>query len=362
MKKRVATVAFGILAMLASMSPFGDDSALTNKDVVLLTEAGLDATVIIAKIESSPTDFDTSVDQLVALRKAGVGNAVIAAMVKTAKATTRNGSAISAPETRTATTGDESPWAQDARPKAIPGSTFSDRLRSGGEGPIMVVIPGGKFRMGCLSNDADCSDDEKPVHEVRIPAAFALSVYEVTFDDYDRFTVPNKVDDQGWGRGRRPVINVSWDDAREYVAWLSGETGAKYRLPSEAEWEYAARADSTTKYSWGNVIGANRANCRRDVCGDKWVTTAPVGSFAPNSWALYDMHGNAWEWVEDCWNDSYLGVPLDGSAWLRGDCAKRVLRGGSWNHSPEGVRAAYRHGSDRPNFLMGFRVARTFTP
>ena len=164
-----------------------------------------------------------------------------------------------------------------------------------------------------------------------IPAPFALSTHEVTFEDYDRFTHPNEVNDQGWGRGRRPVINVSWDEAKDYVEWLSSETGATYRLPSEAEWEYAARAGTANKYSWGNEIGANRANCQNDHCGDQWKRTAPVGSFPPNGFGLYDMHGNVWEWVEDCWNGSYAGAPADGDAWRSGDCAKRVLRGGSWN-------------------------------
>ena len=124
---------------------------------------------------------------------------------------------------------------------------------------------------------------------------FALSVHEVTFEDYDRFTYPNKVDEEGWGRGSRPALNVSWDDAQEYVAWLSVQTGAEYRLPSEAEWEYAARAGTTTKHSWGNEIGMNRANC--NDCGSQWdgSQTAPVGSFRANGFGLYDMHGNVHE-------------------------------------------------------------------
>ena len=197
--------------------------------------------------------------------------------------------------------------------------------------------------MGCLSNDHDCNDDEKPVREVVIPAPFALSVHEVTFEDYDRFTYPNKVDDEGWGRGRRPVINVSWDDAREY----------------------AARAGTTTKYSWGNGIGDNRANCYGDECGDQWEHTAPVGSFRANAFGLNDMHGNVYEWVADCWNDSYAGAPTDGSAWLSGDCAVRVLRGGSWSSLfPRHARAANRsrNSTGVRNIDVGFRVARTLAP
>ena len=244
------------------------------------------------------------------------------------------------------------------------GTVIRDFLGSGGRGPEMVVIPAGRFRMGCLSNDDACYGDEMPVHDVTIPVPFALSVHEVTFEDYDRFMPQNEVNDQGWGRSRRPVIDVSWDQAQDYVEWLSLETGATYRLPSEAEWEYAARAGTGTKYSWGNEIGANRANCDNDHCGDQWKHTAPVGSFPPNGFGLYDMHGNVWEWVEDCWNGSYAGAPSDGVAWVSGDCAERVLRGGSWSSYPGALRAAFRLRNStgvRLN-LNGFRVARTLTP
>ena len=200
--------------------------------------------------------------------------------------------------------------------------------------PEMVVIPAGSFRMGCLSGD--CYRNE-PVHSVSIES-FELSKYEVTFEEYDAFTDATgreRANDRGWGRGRRPVINVSWDDAVAYTQWLSSQTGERYRLPSEAEWEYAARAGSTTKYSWGNDIGRNRANC--DGCGSRWDDrqTAPVGSFSANRWGLHDMHGNVWEWVQDCWNGNYRGAPTDGSAWESGDCSERVLRGGSWRLQTE---------------------------
>ena len=370
MKRRAAMVAFGIFSMLVGMSSFGADSALTNEDIARLTKAGLSAEVIIAKIGSSPTDFDTSVDQLVALGEAGVDNSVIAAMVKSGGRTSATpvadrGSAVSPVSAEAPPHMSPTPAGAEevARPEVLPGSTFRDRLSAGGEGPSMVVIPAGRFRMGCVSG-LDCSHIAMPVHVVTIPAAFALSVHEVTFDDYDRFTYPNKVDDEGWGRGSRPVINVSWDDAKEYVAWLSSRTGAEYRLPSESEWEYAARAGSSTQYSWGNGIGRNRANCRHDRCGDQWEYTAPVGSFAPNGFGLFDMHGNVWEWVEDCWNRSYAGAPTDGSAWLRGDCGERVLRGGSWYSGPRVLRAALRSRDAAGNrsVTFGFRVARTLTP
>ena len=249
-----------------------------------------------------------------------------------------------------------------------PGETFSDSLASGGEGPRMVVIPAGSFRMGCVTG-RDCDDDEHPVHTVRLAAPFALSVHEVTFADWEACTSAggcsrHRPRDEGWGRGNRPVINVSWEDAQSYVSWLSRETGAAYRLPSESEWEYSARAGTVTSYSWGNEIGRNRANC--DGCGSRWDDdrTAPVGSFAANSWGLYDMDGNVWEWVEDCWNGSYGGAPLDGSAWPQGNCSERVLRGGSWFSYPGSLRSAYRYGNAPGfrDFNIGFRVARTLTP
>ena len=252
-----------------------------------------------------------------------------------------------------------------------PGGTFSEDLRSGGDGPEMVVIPAGRFRMGCLSNDDACDAGEKPDHEdeVTIGRAFALSTREVTFAQWDGCVEGggcggHRPEDEGWGRGDRPVINVSWEDAQSYVAWLSRETGESYRLPSESEWEYAARAGTATKHSWGNEIGVNRANC--DGCGSGWDDrqTAPVGSFAPSAYGLYDMHGNVSEWVEDCWNRSYVWAPVDGDAWESGECAKRVLRGGSSFSEPRDLRASGRGWvtSGVRDGSFGFRVARTLTP
>ena len=231
--------------------------------------------------------------------------------------------------------------------------------------PEMVVIPAGSFLMGCVSGrDCDMYKRDVPVHRVRI-ASFELSQYEVTFEEYDAFTDATgrrRTDDEGWGRGRRPVINVSWHDAVAYTQWLSSQTGEHYRLPSEAEWEYAARAGSTTKYSWGNDIGHNRANC--GGCGSQrdGRQTAPVGSFSANSWGLHDMHGNVAEWVQDCWNDNYRGAPTDGSAWESGECFLRVLRGGSWLIDPWELRSSNRlrdTNGDR-NSYNGFRVVRSF--
>ena len=248
------------------------------------------------------------------------------------------------------------------------GQTFRDALRSGGEGPEMVVVPAGTFRMGCVSGQ-NCHDYEKPVHRVTIGAPFAVGVYEVTFAEWEACVRAGgcegyRPDDRGWGRGRRPAINVSWDDAQAYVGWLSRESGAGYRLLSEAEREYVARAGSETAYSWGNGIGRNRANC--DGCGSRWddEQTAPVGSFTANGFGLHDVHGNVWEWVEDCWNRSYEGAPTDGTAWTRGDCRYRVVRGGSWSLNPRNLRSANRNRyttGDRSSDV-GFRVARRLTP
>lgn len=254
-------------------------------------------------------------------------------------------------------------------PKAAPGSIFSDPLRVGGDGPKMVVIPAGLFSMGCLSDDDDCDHSEQPVHDVSIPVPFALSVHEVTLGDYDRFLPPYGELEQGPVRRRRPVFDVSWEDARRYVAWLSAQTGAEYRLPTEAEWEYAARAGSSTKYSWGNRVGVGRANCDTfpgfPGCGSQWDgMPALVGSFAPNAFGLHEMHGNMFEWVEDCWNDTYTDAPQDGSAWLRGDCTQRVLRGGAWDRGQWYLRAAARTraSTHHREKNVGFRVARTLDP
>ena len=247
---------------------------------------------------------------------------------------------------------------------------FSDELASGGVGPEMVVVRAGSFQMGCLGVSSDCDEDELPVHEVQIPKHFALSKYEVTFADWDTCVAASgcgayRPRDRGWGRGSRPVINVSWEDAQAYVSWLSRETGEVYRLPSESEWEYAARAGTTTKYFWGNEIGPNQANCWLNHCGDQWATTAPVGAFVANAFGLHEMHGNVWEWVEDCYNVSYDGAPTRSEAWVSGDCRLRVVRGGSWRFGPERLRSAYRGevaSSSRGVNVLGFRVARTLDP
>ncbi len=238
----------------------------------------------------------------------------------------------------------------DAAPVAVPSEVevFRDALKDGGEGPEMVVLPTGSFRMGDLSGGGD--DDEKPVRSVTISRPIAMGRYEVSFAEYDVFagaTGRDRPDDQGWGRGNRPVINVSPGDAQAYAVWLSEQTGKRYRLPSEAEWEYAARAGTATKYSWGNSITCSQARYgRRDggECSNSWDGTVAVGSFADNAFGLYDMHGNVWEWVEDCWHNNYEGAPSDGSAWTT-DCDESfpVLRGGSWGDDPRRLRSALRY-------------------
>jgi formylglycine-generating enzyme required for sulfatase activity len=242
-------------------------------------------------------------------------------------------------------------------------------------GPEMVEVPIDPegFLMGSPEDDEDRFDDEGPQHEVTIAEPFAMGVYEVTFDDWDVCYFDGGCNeyhpsDESWGRGGRPVINVSWDDAQAYVEWLSDLTDEAYRLPSEAEWEYAARAGTTTVYALpapdgsDDISGKGLANC--DGCGSEWDDrqTAPVGSFEANAFGLHDMHGNVWEWRADVWHDSYAGAPTDGSAWFEGgDQDRRVLRGGSWFSGPRGLRSAYRSGFE-PGLRDvdgGFRVART---
>jgi len=244
-----------------------------------------------------------------------------------------------------------------------PGQVFRDRLKGGRHGPEMVVIPAGKFRMGDIQGRGGKS--EQPVHEARIRKQFAMGRYEITFVEYDEFakaTGRKLPRDRGWERGSRPVIYVSWQDSRNYAAWLSEQTNKRYRLPTEAEWEYAARAGTESAYWWGNGFISGMANC--SDCGSQWdfEQAAPVGSFKPNPFGLYDTAGNVWEWVEDCWHENYVGAPSEGTMWGKengGKCAQRVIRGGSYARERDFLRSSYRwSGDDVGRHGMGFRLVR----
>lgn len=232
---------------------------------------------------------------------------------------------------------------------------FRNSLRSGGKGPKMVWIPSGSFRMGDIQGNGKYGQ----VHQVAIKR-FAMGQYEITFAEYDRFaeaTKREKPADNGWGRGNQPVINVSMEDAMDYTKWLSKQTGKKYRLPTEAEWEYAARAGTETYYWWGNEIGSNQANCA--VCGSSWdrKQTAPVGSFEFNAFGLYDLAGNVFEWTCSEFEKRYSGKE---QKCVNKKRVKAVYRGGSWRSKPLLLRSAYRNvwGSHGRNSLIGFRVVR----
>lgn len=234
---------------------------------------------------------------------------------------------------------------------------------------VMVDIPGGEFMMG--DSVGDGSRDETPVHKVQIKP-FRMGAREVTMDQYDAYVRSvgdaatknndhlNQVmlEDNGWGRGQRPAINVSWEEAHMYIEWLNKQTGRKFRLPSEAEWEYAARAGAQTNYPWGNQFSAANANGNSKSALGK---TAEVGSFPPNKFGLFDMVGNVNEWVEDCYHDSYAGAPGDGSAWTVGPtCSgRRISRGGSWYSDLTNLRVSQRNGVNitSRNGNLGFRLA-----
>jgi formylglycine-generating enzyme required for sulfatase activity len=230
--------------------------------------------------------------------------------------------------------------------------------------PAMVALPGGTFLMGSPESEEGRDADEGPQHEVTI-RPFAIGKYKVTFAEWGACAAAGgcngyRPDDRGWGRGRRPLINVSWKDARAYCEWLANVTGQPYRLPSEAEWEYAARAGTKTGYAFGDEITKKDANFGLNV-----GKTTEVSAHPASPWGLYDMHGNVWEWVADIWHPDYHeGAPADGSAWIEPWAvagAFRVLRGGSWSDEAPYLRSAYRLARDpgyRSNSI-GFRCART---
>ena len=276
-----------------------------------------------------------------------------------------------------------------------PGDVFRDCPAC----PEMVVVPAGEFLMGSDRRDDESFDFERPRHRVAL-GGFALGVHEVTRDEYAAFVAATGRgsgdrcwafdgddgfewrEDASWRSprypqtGDHPVVCVNWEDAQAYARWLSAETGEEYRLPSESEWEYAARAGTTTRRHWGDdpddgcayANGGDRTAKRRfddwtvADCTDGVVWTSPVGAYEPNAFGLHDALGNVWEWVADCWHDDYDGAPRDGSAWTRGgDCGRRVLRGGSWLSLPRILRSANRYRNDAVyrNSYFGFRVART---
>jgi len=250
-----------------------------------------------------------------------------------------------------------------------------DEFRECKDCPAMVVIPAGTFTMGSPETEEGRYSDEGPRRTVRIGKSFAVGKFTVSFAEWDACVAGGgckgyRPKDEGWGRGKMPVINVSWDDAKAYVAWLSKVTGKSYRLLTEAEWEYAARAGTTTPFWWGSSISTSQANYNGNYTygngkkGEWRRRTVPVDSFAANPFGLYQMHGNVYQWIEDCYVDSYKDASSDVSANTTNECDRRVLRGGSWVYVPWNLRAASRSW-DFPvsrNFNDGFRVARTLTP
>jgi formylglycine-generating enzyme required for sulfatase activity len=234
--------------------------------------------------------------------------------------------------------------------------------------PEMIVVPAGQFMMGSPVTEQGRYGNEDPQHMVSFAKPFAVSKFDVTFANWDACVAVGgcpQISDLTFGRDTKPLINVTWDGAEHYVAWLVKMTGKPYRLLTEAEWEYAARAGTTTTYYWGNDIGKANANCVG--CGSRWdnLETSPVGAFPPNAFGLHDTAGDVWQWVQDCYHDNYNGAPNDGSAWIAGgDCGRRIVRGGSWLIRPQFLRPAFRVGvtTDDRNSDLGFRVGRTLSP
>jgi len=232
----------------------------------------------------------------------------------------------------------------------------------------MVVMPAGEFTMGSPPSEGGAEVQ----HRVTIATPFAVSKFEITFEEWDACVMDGgcggyRPDDEGWGRGKRPVINISWEDGQAYASWLSNKTGKQYRLLSESEWEYAARAGTTTRFGQGDSISPGEANYNGSIDGSgpsavNRQSTMPVGSFPANGFGLHDMNGNVSEWVEDCWHDEYAAKPpIDGSAWLEGNCNGRVVRGGSWEDSQVELRSAARTGGDKEDrfYTDGLRMARS---
>ncbi len=236
--------------------------------------------------------------------------------------------------------------------------------------PSMVVVPAGSFMMGSTSSETGRKYNELPYHKVRIRKPFAVGRFELTFSEYDMCVqlkgCPYAIPDEGWGRGQKPAINLSWNYAKSYVKWLSGVTGKPYRLLSESEWEYVARAGSDTAFWWGNSISSWQANYNGNFVyngGEKGISRGrpvKVNEFQPNPWGLYNMHGNVHEWVEDCYHKNYYNAPRDGKPRIKKHCFRRVVRGGYWHAHPENIRSASRDWGNAGYKVetIGVRVAR----
>jgi formylglycine-generating enzyme required for sulfatase activity len=226
------------------------------------------------------------------------------------------------------------------KPPAI-ASALPSTIRDCPQCPELVLIPAGSFNMG----STEVFSFEGPVHRVSIGKPFYIGRYEVTFEEWDACVNDRgctyRPDDAGAGRGRRPVSDLDWNDAKTYVTWLSQKTGKTYRLPTESEWEYAARAATTSAYPWGRSVDKDRANCS-GCTSEPHPNAIEVGSFKPNAFGVYDMAGNTAEWVEDCWSEGYRGAPADGSASVKPGCRERVIRGGSYSNDPKYLRSAAR--------------------
>jgi formylglycine-generating enzyme required for sulfatase activity len=245
-------------------------------------------------------------------------------------------------------------------------TTFHDSKDSF-SGPEMVVIPPGRFRMGSPSNEAGRTDDEGPLHEVHIGYAFAVGKYPITRGEWRQYVVDtghSGSDEPGesWldpsypQDDSHPVVYVSWNEAQDYASWLSQKTGHRYRLLSEAEYEYINRAGSRSAYFWGSAWEGYSHHLKRDGSRGSW----PVGKLKPNAFGVYDTSGHVWCWTQDCWHDDYSGAPTDGSAWTTGgDCRRRVLRGGAWFNDSATLRVAHRSWHYAASNGPGFRLART---
>jgi formylglycine-generating enzyme required for sulfatase activity len=225
--------------------------------------------------------------------------------------------------------------------------------------PVVIELPAGSFVMGSNTDDPS----ERPAHTVSIGKAFAIGKYEVTNEQWnacvDAGACPRLGGDPNAAKNS-PVRDVSWDDAQKYVQWLKGVSGKPYRLPTEAEWEFAVRGGTSTRYWWGGQMRAGNANCKD--CGEPWQQDGPVnvGSFAANPFGLHDMNGSVWEWVADCWHSSYRGAPTDGRAWDEAGCRDRVIRGGSWREGADYMLSTtrFKYGASVRHSQNGFRVAR----